>query len=88
MSYYQTMYGTDEVNTQFPIERIAKINGFTRDNGPIIELGGELIRCKDCKYAVDEYDDGECYCDNKVNGMVYIGKDWNHYCSWAERKEE
>lgn len=45
-----------------------------------------VIRCKDCKYAVDEYDDGDCYCDK--DNLGYIGKDWNHYCSWAERKEE
>lgn len=48
----------------------------------------QLIRCKDCEYAIEEYDDGECYCDNKVNGMIYIGNDWNHFCSWAKRKEE
>ena len=48
----------------------------------------ELVRCKDCIYAVDEYDDGECYCFNKKNHGVYVGADWNHFCSWAERKEE
>lgn len=49
----------------------------------------ELIRCKDCKYAVDEYGDNECYCRNRLNGtyLMYIN-DWDHYCSWAERKEE
>lgn len=45
----------------------------------------ELIRCKDCKYSTDEYGDGDCYCD--LSG-IYIGKDWNHFCSWAERKKE
>lgn len=45
-----------------------------------------VVRCKDCKYSVDEYDDGECYCDYE-NDLRYI-KDWNHHCSWAERKEE
>ena len=44
-----------------------------------------VIRCKDCKYSTDEYGDGDCYCDLSVK---YIGKDWNHFCSWAERKEE
>lgn len=52
------------------------------------EIIGNLIRCKDCEYAVEEYNDGECYCDNKVNGMIYIGEDWNHFCSWAKRREE
>lgn len=45
--------------------------------------GTPLIRCKDCKYSTDEYGDGDCYCDLSV---IYIGKDWNHFCSWAERK--
>ena len=44
----------------------------------------ELIRCKDCKYSVDEYDDGECYC-NYEKCLLYI-KDWDHYCSWAKRR--
>lgn len=44
-----------------------------------------VVRCKDCKYSKDEYGDGDCYCDLSV---IYIGKDWNHFCSWAERKEE
>ncbi len=43
-----------------------------------------LIRCKDCKYSVDEYDDGECYC-NYTKCLQYV-KDWNHYCAWAEQK--
>lgn len=47
-----------------------------------------VIRCKDCKYAVDEYDDGKCYCANDRTDLLYIGDDWNHYCGWAERKEE
>lgn len=53
----------------------------------VLRTHAELIRCKDCRYSVDEYDDGECYCDYDKN-LTYIGKDWNHYCSWAERKEE
>lgn len=46
----------------------------------------KVIRCKDCKYSVDEYDDGECYCDYKKY-LRYI-KEWDHYCSRAERKTE
>ena len=44
------------------------------------------IRCRDCKYSVDEYDDGECYC-NYTKCLQYV-KDWNHYCAWAEPKEK
>ncbi len=48
-----------------------------------------VIRCRDCIYSVDEYGDNECYCRNRLNGtyLMYIN-DWDHYCSWAERKEE
>lgn len=61
-------------------EYIAKDDG----NG-FVEQVGELIRCKDCKYAIGQYD-GDCYCYK--DDIIYIGKEWNHYCSWAERKEE
>lgn len=60
---------------------------FHTKHGKEVEFA-KVIRCKDCEYAVEEYDDGECYCDNKVNGMIYIGNDWNHFCSWAKRREE
>lgn len=53
-----------------------------------LEVVSELIRCKDCEYAVNEYGDGECYCDSKNTEFLYIGKDWNHYCGWAKRKEK
>lgn len=46
----------------------------------------KVIRCKDCKYSVDEYADGECYC-NYTQDLRYI-KDWDHYCSLAEPKEK
>lgn len=85
MSYYQTMYGTDDVNTQFPIERIAKINGFTRDNGPIIELGDELIRCKDCKHWQDN---NGGYPSNECKWRTDETPDADDFCSLAERKEE
>ena len=44
----------------------------------------KVVLCKDCKYSVDEYDDGECYCDYEKD-LRYI-KDWDHYCSWAKRR--
>lgn len=47
-----------------------------------------VIRCKDCKYAIDEYGDGDCYCRNERSMLRYIGVDWNHYCAWAVRKDE
>lgn len=45
----------------------------------------KVVTCKDCKYSVDEYDDGECYCDYEKD-LRYI-KDWDHYCSRAERAD-
>ena len=48
---------------------------------------GELIRCKDCKYSVDKYGEGDCYCYYN-RSLNYIGDNWNHYCGWAERKTE
>lgn len=46
----------------------------------------EIVRCKDCKYSVEEYNDGECYCD--YNRELRYIKDWDHYCGWAERRTE
>lgn len=41
---------------------------FTADYSKWIEYLDQLgyrkvVTCKDCKYSVDEYNDGECYCD-------------------------
>lgn len=60
------------------IQSIVRVDSQTVDAVPV-------IRCKDCKYSVDEYDDGECYCDYE-KFLRYI-KDWDHYCAWAKRKE-
>lgn len=71
-------------------EYIVPVNNTDRNDDEIfvgfIRKREELIRCKDCEYAVDEYDDGDCYCDNKREMLRYIG-DWNHYCGWAKRKD-
>ena len=98
MSYYQTMYGTDDVDTKLPVEKIAKINGFSRENEPIIELGDELIRCKGCKHRPKkigegtqgfdlEFPDWKCPCqcdDGWYNWMPE--DDW--YCGNGERKTQ
>ena len=72
--FNETEYGC----TQYGIHQII-------DNAPTIDAV-PVIRCKDCKYSVDEYHDGECYC-YYTKCLQYI-KDWNHYCSWAKRREE
>jgi len=43
--------------------------------------------CSDCKYSVDRYGDGDCYC-RYDDDLRYIGKNWNHYCGYAVRRQE
>lgn len=49
---------------------------------------GELIRCKDCKYAdtFREFDEPEM--PMKCLGQHYGGTYPDDYCSYAERREE
>ena len=47
----------------------------------------EIVRCKDCKFSVDYYNDGDCYCKIPTREMVWLGNNWNGYCSYGERKE-
>ena len=47
-----------------------------------------LIRCRDCKYGVDYYHEGDCYCSNPKWGLKYFGGSWKFYCADAERKED
>lgn len=55
------------------------------------EVHGELVRCKDCKYAHLTYD-GDCkYCDIMTENAdgesfpLYLPGDW--YCADGERRE-
>ena len=60
------------------------IEAFDKWSEYLNQLGyRKVVTCKDCKYSVDEYGDGECYCDYEKD-LRYI-KDWDHYCSWAKR---
>lgn len=47
----------------------------------------EVIRCKDCKFYIDN----NCYMSNLKENGSYLGKiHWvseNDYCSYGERKE-
>ena len=49
--------------------------------GGIRKAYPELIRCKDCIHF--KADDLETYCP--LTGMYSL--DVNHYCAWAERKQ-
>lgn len=47
-----------------------------------------VVRCKDCKYSDDYYNDGSCYCKHPEREMWHIGTNWNWYCADGERKEK
>jgi hypothetical protein len=46
----------------------------------VIRRQPELVRCKDCKYFVDEEDQSYCI-------EMYGQCSGNGFCAWAERKE-
>lgn len=46
----------------------------------------EIIRCRDCRYSTDFYQDGCCYCKIPSEEMRYIGEGWDFYCADAERR--
>ena len=47
-----------------------------------------VVRCKDCRYSDDYYNDGSCYCKHPEQGMRYIGTNWNWYCADGEREDD
>lgn len=48
----------------------------------------EIIRCKDCKYGVDYYHDGSCYCAKPGYELLYFEGSWEFYCANAERRTD
>ena len=57
------------------------------DDGGYIEIAGEVLQCKDCKYY-----DGR-YCHHKGYGDGYVHytppiKSEEGFCDWAKEKEE
>lgn len=56
------------------------------DNEPSAQP--EIIWCKDCRYSIDEYGDGECYCKRPSRELVWIGKRWDFFCAAARLKME
>lgn len=55
------------------------------DNAPAIDAV-PVVRCKDCRHAVDYYHEGDCYCSNPKWGLNYFGGSWEFYCADAERR--
>ena len=47
----------------------------------------EIIHCRNCKYSIDEYNDGDCYCKKPHKALEWIG-DWNFFCASAERRTD
>lgn len=48
----------------------------------------QVVRCKDCRYGVDYYHEGDCYCSNPKWGLKYFGGSWKFYCADAERRTD
>lgn len=46
-----------------------------------------VVRCKDCKYAIDYYGDGDIYCRRPFQVMDYHDSNPNWFCADGERKE-
>ena len=46
--------------------------------------GPKIIRCRECKYGVDYYNEGDCYCSNPKWGLKYFGGSWDFYCADAK----
>ena len=44
-----------------------------------------IIHCKDCKYW-DEWENGAGSCHR--SDIMWVGSDYDDYCSFAERKEK
>lgn len=48
----------------------------------------EVVRCKNCKYSVDYYNDGDCYCRRPGREMQWNGKKWDFFCKAGRRSDE
>lgn len=87
----------DLINRQMAIDTIAD---YERDSTAPIDYKAiikalptvdavEVVRCKNCKYSVDFYDNdiGTCCCCRPNRVLEWIG-DWDFYCKAAERRED
>ena len=48
----------------------------------------EIIHCRDCRYSIDFYQDGCCYCKMPSKEMRYIEEGWDFYCAAGKEKND
>ena len=48
----------------------------------------EIVRCKDCKYAIDYYGDGDIYCKRPFQMLDYHDNNPDWFCAAGERKDD
>ena len=77
LSTYSRYTGIDEAPIETAVDTIHQAP--TIDAVPV-------VRCKDCRHAVDYYHEGDCYCSNPKWGLNYFGGSWEFYCADAERR--
>lgn len=46
----------------------------------------EIIHCRDCRYSIDFYQDGCCYCKRPSKEMRYIEEGYGFYCAGADMR--
>lgn len=84
-----TMHDEDETKWRRWSIILTERTAFKYDvaDAPTIEQP-EIIRCKDCRYGVDYYQEGDCYCSNPKWGLKYFGGSWKFYCADAKRRTD
>lgn len=55
---------------------------------PVPSAQPEIIHCRDCRYSIDFYQDGCCYCKRPSKEMRYIEEGYGFYCAGAERRTD
>ena len=44
----------------------------------------EVVRCKDCGFCTETYDNGDCWCSHDEHLQWF---NVNHFCSYGKRKD-